>query len=125
MKTRFRSDDTNENSYLPQKNNMNNEEYRKVIDHDNSNTLLSNDNVNKVYVEEIQFNELMDSNAKYNNSEQSSNILNYSVSSKQIVKSKKDPIMSEAIDNVNYNINIDKTNFFRFDFIQKIKSEFF
>ncbi len=77
MKTRFRSDDTNENSYLPQKNNMNNEEYRKVIDHDNSNTLLSNDNVNKVYVEEIQFNELMDSNAKYNNSEQSSNILNY------------------------------------------------
>jgi len=77
MKTRFRSDDTNENSYLPQKNNMNNEEYRKVMDHDNSNTLLSNDNVNKVYVEEIQFNELMDSNAKYNNSEQSSNILNY------------------------------------------------
>jgi len=33
--------------------------------------------------------------------------------------------MSEAIDNVYQNLIIDKTYCFRFDFIQKIKSEFF
>lgn len=97
MKTRMRSDDTNENSYLQPKNY--NEENRKIIDYDNSNTLLSNDN-NKIYVEEIQLNELMDSNAKYIISEHSNNIQQNLDSSKPLTKSKKDPIISEIIENV-------------------------
>ena len=79
MRSRFKNDESNEispgyESTIKESNTY--EESRKVTDYENSKSIYIKEKEfqNKVYVEEINLNDLMDSNVKYLNTDNSGNL---------------------------------------------------
>jgi CRISPR/Cas system CMR subunit Cmr4 (Cas7 group RAMP superfamily) len=99
MRSKLKGDDMSYN--LPTqpritKELLNHEESRKVTENENYESLLSRENANKVYVDEINLNDLIDSNnnTKYINTEQSN------INNKSLNKSIKDPVIALVVERV-------------------------
>ena len=108
MRSRFKNDESNEispgyESTIKESNTY--EESRKVTDYENSKSIYIKEKEfqNKVYVEEINLNDLMDSNVKYLNTDNSGNLKIYLLvnsNNKTPNKSKKDPLIEVIVEKV-------------------------